>query len=174
MNTSTGTFHQTVAATTNVGSGVAFSNAGTLLISQGTLSLQGGTTVSGSSELVFELSGPLAGTDYGLLQVSTALALNGQLFVELAPGFATGVGAMNTFTLVMAPTLTGAFTNVANGTRLMSLDGNGSFVVNYGVGSMFSPNAVVLSDFTPIPEPSTWILMLCGGAAGAWRLRRRA
>jgi autotransporter-associated beta strand protein len=42
---------------------------------------------------------------------------------------------------------TGSFANVANGQRLSTIDGSGSFIVNYGPASQFPPNAVVLSNF---------------------------
>ena len=52
-----------------------------------------------------------------------------------------------TYTILTAATLTGSFANVANGQRLTISDGLGSFVVNYGAGSAFTPNHVVLSAF---------------------------
>jgi hypothetical protein len=45
--------------------------------------------------------------------------------------------------LVSAQAITGHFTNVANGARLSTSDGSGSFVVNY------SGSALVLSNFLP-------------------------
>lgn len=54
-----------------------------------------------------------------------------------------------TYAILTAATLTGSFANVANGQRLTTSDGSGSFVVNYGASSAFTPNQVVLSAFQP-------------------------
>jgi hypothetical protein len=45
--------------------------------------------------------------------------------------------------------LAGAFSNIATGQRLDTMDGIGSFLVHYGIGSAFDPNHVVLSAFEP-------------------------
>jgi hypothetical protein len=42
-----------------------------------------------------------------------------------------------------------SFANVANGQRLTTTDGLGSFIVNYGAGSAFDPRQIVLSSFVP-------------------------
>jgi hypothetical protein len=82
-----------------------------------------------------------------------------------------------TFTIITAANgLTGAFANVANGARVFTSDGIGSFQVNYGAGSSFAANSVVLSNFVAVPEPSTWVLMSAGTALTllGWRRRRKA
>ena len=43
--------------------------------------------------------------------------------------------------------LFGVFRNVTTGQRLTTADGVGSFVVNYGPGSVFNQNQIVLSNF---------------------------
>lgn len=55
----------------------------------------------------------------------------------------------------------------------MTTDGLATFTVNYGAGSLFAVNSVVLSNFTPIPEPSTYALLALGAAAVLWQVRRR-
>ena len=45
------------------------------------------------------------------------------------------------------------FGNVTTGQRLNSFDGSGSFIVNYGFGSAFAPNEIVLSNFLPSGLP---------------------
>jgi hypothetical protein len=52
-------------------------------------------------------------------------------------------------TIFNARGISGAFANVANGQRLTTSDGLGSFRVHYGPGSLFDENAVVLSAFLP-------------------------
>src|SRR5205085_2830334 len=69
------------------------------------------------------------------------------------------------------------FQNVANGQRLFTSDGAGSFQVNYGTGSAFASNRLVLSNFvTAIPEPSTYVAVSGCAALGwvIWRKRRGA
>jgi hypothetical protein len=46
-----------------------------------------------------------------------------------------------------ADALSGALDNAANGERLVTSDGGGSFRVHYGAGSLFDPTNLVLSDF---------------------------
>ena len=55
--------------------------------------------------------------------------------------------ASQTFVILDANSLFGAFDNVANGERLSTTDGLGSFVVKYGTGSAFDPSQIVLSNF---------------------------
>ncbi|MEM8943781.1 MAG: hypothetical protein AAGD11_01255 [Planctomycetota bacterium] len=74
----------------------------------------------------------------GPLEVSL-LDLGGGLFL---PDSADTFQVLQTFNSV-----TGAFSNVAEGARLTTVDGLGSFVVNYGFDSPFGFNNVVLSDF---------------------------
>ena len=80
-----------------------------------------------------------------------------------------------TYTLITAGTLSGAFSNIANGDRIFNPGKNASFVVNYGTSSSFSPNSVVFSgfEFTPVPEPSTFTLLLAGLGLIMWQTRRR-
>jgi autotransporter-associated beta strand protein len=81
-----------------------------------------------------------------VLTVTNNASLNGNLVLEnlnasvLPPSSAT-------FTIQSAGTLSGSFANAPNGSRLDTIDGSGSFLVNYGSGSAFNPNHVVLSDF---------------------------
>jgi hypothetical protein len=46
-----------------------------------------------------------------------------------------------------ATSLSGQFDNAVNGQRLTTVDGLGSFIVNYGAGSAFNPDQIVLSDY---------------------------
>jgi PEP-CTERM motif len=64
----------------------------------------------------------------------------------------------------------GAFANVANGARLNVTNLPGSFPVNYGAGSPFGAQNVVLSAFA-IPEPSSALSLVVG--LGALGIRRR-
>jgi hypothetical protein len=63
------------------------------------------------------------------------------------------------------------FNNVANGQTLFV--NGGSFLVNYGTGSTFAANSLVLSNFVAVPEPTTWSMLLAGTVACALACRRR-
>ena len=70
--------------------------------------------------------------------------------------------------------LAGVFDNVANGGRLTSADGTTSFQVNYGAGSPYGANNLVLSDPEAVPEPMSLVLLVGGAAALALvRYRKR-
>lgn len=72
----------------------------------------------------------------------------------------------------MGPVL-GSFLNVANGQRLETSDGSGSFVVNYGTGAY--ADGVYLTDFEAgtVPEPGSMCLLGISGAGLLIRRRRR-
>lgn len=84
-------------------------------------------------------------------------------------------GGMDQFAIITTQGLDGLFNNVANGGRLFTTDGTGSFQVNYGALSAFAANDVTLSDFQLIPEPATVFLFGFGLVAtiGLSRPRRR-
>jgi hypothetical protein len=70
------------------------------------------------------------------------------------------------FTLLTADsTLSGSFTNVLNGERLTTADGEGSFLVDCG------GNDLVLSGYEAIPEPASLTLCVLGLVAifVSWR-----
>jgi hypothetical protein len=138
----------------------------------GTLNFSSSLTLTSSSVLVFEIGGTNAGADYDRLNVAGATTLGGTLTLTFAYEFQSSVTNANTFTLLNAGTISGSFLNVANGQRLATLDNFGSFQVNYGSGSAFAPNLLVLSAFTPVPEPATYALFGVGLAA-LLALRRR-
>jgi T5SS/PEP-CTERM-associated repeat protein len=114
-----------------------------------------GTTIQGDynqqaagATLTVEIGGPSQFTDFGVLTVEGTASLGGNLQITLTNGFIpTNV---DSFDILRADGgLTGAFADVANGQRLMTSHGLGSFVVNYGPGSPFNPNLVILSAFAP-------------------------
>jgi hypothetical protein len=141
--------------------------------SPGKLTLSGDLTLLAMSSLVIELAGTVQGTSYDFLSVGGNATLAGNLSVSLLRGFQGSIAAGNTLTVLTAANLSGVFANVANGQRLYTSDGFGSFTVNYGASSAFGVNSVVLANFTPVPEPSTYALLAVGLAALVIARRRR-
>jgi autotransporter-associated beta strand protein len=175
----------TFASALNVGTG-ALGGAGTLTApsvtaggvvspgnSPGTLNLSGDLTLLATSTLLFEIGGTTAGTNHDVLNVTGTATLGGTLQLKLINGFVPL--ASDTFTLLNA---TGGFVNFpastfanvpASGSWLATLDGAGAFQVN------FTATTIQLTNFSPIPEPSTYALLGTGAAVLALAsLRRRA
>ncbi len=137
----------------------------------GQMTIQGNLTLLQTSQFLIDLGGPSQGVTYDFLSISGNASLGGEITVTFQNNFNQTVNAGHTFTLLSATSLTGTFDNAPNGTRLFTSDGSGSFLVNY------SPTSVVLSNYqvVPVPEPSTWALMIAGlGLIGvaAWRRRQ--
>ena len=139
----------------------------------GQLNITGNLSLLGSSISRFQLGGTTPATQYDVLAVSGSAALGGSLVIDFIGGFNLSVTNSMTFGILSSASLSGAFANVANGSRLPTSDGFSSFVVNYGAGSPYGVNNVVLSNFIPIPEPSTWLLLLTGSSVMAMTLRFR-
>ncbi len=170
-NTAAGTYHKAGTGLTTF-QDVGVTNAGEIHTDAGTLSFVAGLSLAPTSVLSYSLAGTSAGTDYGLVAVSSALVLDGSLALDFSGGFENTILGSNTFVLLNAgATLTGSFANVANGQRLWTSDGFGSFEVHYGAASLFSPSSLVLANFEAVPEPSTWLLLALG-LIPLWRRRR--
>jgi hypothetical protein len=143
--------------------------------SVGAISITGNLTLGNNSKLSIDLGGRAQGTQYDFLSEggSVALTLDGTLTLNFINGFQDAVTASDSFTILTSNlTLLGAFDNVANGARLDVANFPGSFQVNYGAGSPFGSQHVVLSAFV-IPEPSAALLLALGCASlGLRRLPR--
>jgi hypothetical protein len=129
-------------------------------LSAGSLAITGNLTLTGASDLVFEIGGTAAGTQFDqlLLTNTVALDLSGSDLVLVTINGFVPTGAQTFTILDSASAIVGAFDSVANGQRLATADGQ-SFQVNYGAGSAFDPDKVVLSNFASVPEPATWLLL---------------
>jgi hypothetical protein len=89
------------------------------------------------------------------------------LFLSFTNGFQTTISGADTLTLIStSAALNGTFAALPGGSRLTTVDGFGSFQVNY------LSNALTISNFQPIPEPSTYVLLTIG-AIGALLVERR-
>ncbi len=110
----------------------------------GITSVIGGYTQQAGSTLDVEIAGTASVAQHDLVSVTGVALLGGDLAIEL---FGFTPDPADTFTVLGASSLVGAFANVTPGQRLDTLDGSGSFQVNYGFGSAFASNELVLSDF---------------------------
>jgi fibronectin-binding autotransporter adhesin len=141
--------------------------------SAGLLTLNGGLTLLAPAFTDFVIGGVTQGSQYDYLVVNGNLSLGGNLQVSFINGFDTTVANGMTFDLISSTSLSSTFLNAPNGSRLTTADGLGSFIVNYGAGSNFGVNDVVLSSFQPVPEPATWVLLVSGAGLLGLALRRR-
>ena len=133
----------------------------------GLLAFSSSLTFDSTTTLRIEISGTNAASDYGNLS-ATDIFLDGHLFVRFGGGFENSILISDTFAIMAASTpLTGVFQNITPGARLPTADGLGSFAVNYDT------LGVTLSDFQPVPEPSTATLLLTGLGFLLWPRRRR-
>ena len=146
-------------------------------LSAGQLNFSGNLTLMDNSVLEFELGGLSQGVNYDHLAINGTVVLDGDLDLAFINGFESTVLSTDLFTLLTSTLLSSQFDNVLNGQRLLTSDGLGSFQVNYGVGSAFNPNHVILSDFQTVgvPEPTLLIHMAMGGflACAVFRRRKR-
>ena len=95
------------------------------------------------ASIEFEIGGP-AGS-YDQLTVQGSADLNGTIALRLVNGYTPDHA--DTFTVFAATNVIALFDNVSNGQRLTTIDGSGSFILNYGLGSPFASNQIVLSEF---------------------------
>ncbi len=142
--------------------------------SPGALAVTGNLTLLSTSRFLAELQGPAQGTGYDFVSVGGTALLAGALDLTVSSGFVAQIAPTDTFTILQATTLAGSFANVAtSGLRIFTTDGLGSFQVNFGSGSAFGANSVVLSNFVAVPEPSTYALLGLGALVVLVGVRRR-
>lgn len=166
---------------TLIGAGtVTINNGGTLttggFVSPGSdiglLTFDGSLTLLSTATLYFQIGGTTPITTHDHIDVTNLATLSGQLLVSFENGFTPS--SSDTFVLMHAGGFSGSFTNGTSGSRLVPISNVGSFLVSYGEGSPFGSDALMLSDFQAVPEPSTYVLMLLGAAGVILRLRRRS
>jgi tetratricopeptide (TPR) repeat protein len=129
-------------------------------MSPGTLTIAGNLLLLGSSTMESQLGGLVQGRQYDFLDVQGHARLGGDLSIDFLNGFQHSVTPRDTFFLLEANSpLSGIYADVANGGRLRTSDGYGSFQVNYGPANEFNSHDVVLSNFSAVPEPSSVVLL---------------
>jgi hypothetical protein len=104
------------------------------------LEIVGNYTQTGTGNLEIEIGGASTG-QFDVLVVHSTANLAGELELALINGFLPA--AANSFVIVNATNLVGAFANVAHGQRLETAGGEGSFVVSYNPAT----DNVILSSF---------------------------
>ena len=154
--------------------GGSLTNNGTIApgLSPGQLNINGDLELGSTSNLSFEIGGTGQGTSYDWLDKidNGTLTLNGTLTVRLINAFTPA--STDTFTIVTTQqVLAGAFSNVANGARLNTADGGGSFQVTYNVlNDPTDSQNVTLSNFqpsaTPTPTPGPPVTVTLSVAPG--------
>jgi subtilase-type serine protease len=143
----------------------------------GVLTITGNLTESATSELDIALGGTTPGTEYSQLIVDGAASLSGTLDLRLVDGFSLASG--ETFAIV------GTGDGLTDGLTSLSLDGGacwasgGGFECNAGsffdlftlsvvpgtlVGGLDPEDLVLSVTTTPVPEASTWAMILAGFA----------
>lgn len=146
------------------GSGGVFLSAGQDAGQTGTLTLVGNMGQIGGSKWHFDIGGTTQGSQYDLVNAPQNLSVNGALLsFSLVNGFTPQSG--DSFTIISSLNISGGFSNVVD--SKVTMPDVGTFDVAIG------GNAVVLSNFIAVPEPSTICLMIAGGAAGLFAVRRR-
>jgi autotransporter-associated beta strand protein len=99
--------------------------------SVGTINITGNLAQTATAALNMNIAGPTS-ANYSQLLVSGNATLAGTLQVKLTADFLSQMSVNDSYMLVVASgQLSGTFSNVANGARLKTTDGTGSFQVNY-------------------------------------------
>ncbi len=135
---------------TSINNNATISPGGTdrgLSASAGTLVIDSNLSLLNNSKLLMEIGGAAQGQEYDYISVDGSGIIGGTLELHVINGFESQMTPSQTFVLLTSHTaLTGTFNNVANGARLTTADGLASFQVNYGPGSSYGANNLVLSD----------------------------
>ncbi|MDB4473730.1 PEP-CTERM sorting domain-containing protein [Opitutaceae bacterium] len=133
----------------------------------GGLTFNSSLTLNSATTVQIELAGTSTSTGYGNL-TANSVAIAGSLQVRFGSSFQNTITNSDVFTFLSATSSqSGTFSNAPSGTRFWTSDGLGSFDVTYNSLS------VTLSNFQPVPEPSTWSLFALGGCLIVWQSRRR-
>jgi T5SS/PEP-CTERM-associated repeat protein len=122
--------------------------------SAGRTTIDGNYIQQAAGAMEIQIGGTVAGTQYDDVDISGFATLGGELQLSLINGFIPT--AAQTFTVLDSSSITGAFSNVANGQRIGVGDGSGSFLVNYGSGSAFDHTQVTLSGFQVVALPGDY------------------
>ena len=129
---------------TRIADGVSFNNYGTLDIQRGFFAADGGYVSASNAVLNCTLAGTLPGTNYGQLQVSESVALNGALSINLANHYVPTTN--DSFTVLKAGTRNGAFATFSYPSNevTMQLSNTANSVVVRITGAVIPPPSPLL------------------------------
>ncbi len=145
--------------------GGALSSNSTLTFASGTLAGTGAITapvsLQSASTLASTLGGTTPGTGYDQLNVTGNVSLAGVINISFLNNFNTSILPTDSFTLLTVDpndTLSGSFLNAADGARINTTDGLGSFLIHY---SPAASRAVTIDNFisSATPEPASLFLL---------------
>jgi hypothetical protein len=138
----------------------------------GTLTIDGGFVLGNGGTWQEFLSGAGPGQP-SRLSISGDTSLAGTLSIVTGNGFAFAAGQKFEIASIHSGTLTGSFARIVDG----SLSGSGNeLAIGNGLELkvLYGSNDVLLDVMAvPVPEPSTWALMLCGAGVVGWLGGRR-
>ncbi len=156
----------------NVTSGTVI-DPGDNLGQAGRLTISTKLVLAGGGVVHADLGGTTAGLTYDQILTANYPTLDGgALEISLINGFTPTTSDIFTILITSDSSfLSGSFINAANGARLLTSDDLGSFLVQYGSGA--NSGSVVLSDFTPVPEPGALALLALALPVAAIFNRRR-
>jgi hypothetical protein len=152
----------------------------------GSLSLSGKTPSTFGGSLYFASTGlftvgfvhdSIWGETTGGITLAGNTLLNGTLAIDFDYFDLDYPAADKEFIILSALSLTGEFTNVAEGGRIAVTTHDDALDIEKTIGSFevsYAGNKVTLSDFQAVPEPATWALLLAGGFCLVLRKRRQA
>jgi autotransporter-associated beta strand protein len=174
----------TLGGTGTINRPVTVNNGGTLApgTSPGILTINGAVTLTAGSTFAVELNGTTPGngaTNYDQLVLGASGTIN------LGGATLTATSNSNALPGSSLTIITGPANSIANGSTFANLPNGGQLVLPNSASSTnpfylatinynYAGGTVVLSGFTPVPEPAH-LLALCGAAVGAagWVRRRR-
>jgi hypothetical protein len=153
--------------------------------SPGQLQVGGGTTFAGGGRYVFEINNTVgtAGTNWDLLSISGSLTISATVstpfvldLVSLTAGNANGAladfNSANAYSWKFVTTTTG-ITGFSAGAFQYNAS---NFANNLDIGHFYvsqTGNDLYLN-FTPVPEPTTWVLLSLGLSSVLLSLRRKS
>ncbi|MGA2245833.1 MAG: hypothetical protein ABSH48_12595 [Verrucomicrobiota bacterium] len=115
-----GIFRKSVSTgTSTIGGSVPFTNYGTVDIQSGILAMNGGYASASNALLNCGISGKTAGTNYGQLQVSGTVVLNGNLSINLTNGYFPATN--DSFRLLTAGARSNTFANFAYPSNIVTM-----------------------------------------------------
>ena len=123
--------------------------------SPGSTTILGDYTQQAGATLEIEIGGTATATQFDFVDVNGTATLGGELQLAIINGFMPD--ATEEFVVFNADEdLLSFFVNAGNGQRIDTVDGLGSFLVQYGPTSPFNANQIVLSEFVPAVLPGDY------------------